>query len=118
MPNSKPSADEMSNVVFLYVTAPNSETAARIARTLVEEKLAACVNIHGEMRSVYSWEGKVEIGLETPLIVKTTKTAAGAARDRILALHPHDEPCVAALPVCAHGSSASFLAWVEDATKA
>ncbi len=112
------SDSRMSDVVFLYVTAPNSETAARIARALVEEKLAACVNIHGEMRSIYSWEGKVEIGLETPLIVKTTNAAAEAACDRILALHPHDEPCVAALPVSAHGSSASFLNWVKEATKA
>ena len=51
----------MSGIVFLYVTAPNSENAARIARALVEEKLAACVNIHAEMRSVYEWDGKVEI---------------------------------------------------------
>ena len=73
----------MSEIVFLYVTAPNAETAARIARALIEENLAACVNIHAEMRSVYEWEGKVEIGLETPLIVKTTAAAANAARDRI-----------------------------------
>ena len=74
----------MTDAVFLYVTAPNSETAARIGRTLVEEKLAACVNIHAEMRSVYNWEGKVEIGLETPLIVKTTSACAAEARDRIM----------------------------------
>lgn len=108
----------MSDIVFLYVTAPNSETAARIARTLVEEKLAACVNIHGEMRSVYDWQGRIEIGLETPLIVKTTAASAPAARDRILALHPHDQPCVAALPVSADGSSAGFLDWIRTTTKA
>ena len=108
----------MSGIVFLYVTTPNSETAARIARTLIEEKLAACVNIHGEMRSVYEWGGQVEIKLETPLFVKTTETAAGAARDRILALHPHDEPCVAALPISAGGSSEGFLDWIRKTTKA
>ncbi|WP_428408045.1 divalent-cation tolerance protein CutA [Hyphococcus sp.] len=108
----------MSGIVFLYVTAPNAETAARIGRALVEEKLAACVNIHAEMRSVYEWEGKVEIGLETPLIVKTTTAAANAARDRIIALHPYGEPCVAALPVSADGSSPSFLDWIRTATKA
>lgn len=107
----------LSKIVFLYVTAPNSETAARIARTLVEEKLAACVNIHGEMRSLYEWEGKIEIGLETPLIVKTSRAAADAARERILALHPHDEPCIAAIPILKQGSSAGFLTWVEAATK-
>lgn len=107
----------MTDIVFLYVTAPNSETAARIARTLVEEKLAACVNIHGEMRSVYTWEGKTEIALETPLFVKTSAAVADKARDRILALHPHDEPCVAALPVSPEGSSAGFLNWIAVATK-
>ncbi|PQA89048.1 divalent-cation tolerance protein CutA [Hyphococcus luteus] len=112
------SGPELSEIVFLYVTAPNSETAARIARPLVEEKLVACVNIHAEMRSVYEWEGQVEIGLETPMLVKTTHAAAGAARDRIIALHPYDEPCVVALPVAETGSSRSFLDWIKQATSA
>ncbi len=102
----------MSNIVFLYVTAPNAETAARIARTLIDKKLAACVNIHGEMRSVYEWDGAIEFKLETPLFVKTTAAAAPAARDEIIALHPHDEPCVAALPILRQGSSAGFLDWI------
>lgn len=108
----------MADIVFLYVTAPNSETAARIARALVEEKLAACVNIHGEMRSVYEWDSKVQTQFETPMIVKTTAAAAGAARDRILALHPYEEPCVAALPIKREGSSAPFLDWIASATRA
>lgn len=108
----------MTDIVFLYVTAPNAETAARIARTLIEEKRAACVNIHGEMRAVYAWEGRVEIQLETPMIVKTTAAAAAAAKDRIIALHPYDEPCVAALPVRRDGSSEPFLDWIAAATKA
>ncbi len=106
----------MTEIIFLYVTAPNSETAARIARALVEEKLAACVNIHSEMRSVYEWEEKVEIGLETPMFVKTTAAKAPPARDRILELHPYDEPCVAALPVSREGSSESFLDWIAQST--
>lgn len=108
----------MTDIVFLYVTAPNSETAARIARALVEEKLAACVNIHGEMRSIYEWEGRVEIQLETPLFIKTTAAAANRARDRILELHPHDEPCVAAIPIAREGSSGGFLDWIAKTTKA
>ncbi len=112
------SGSALSEIVFLYVTAPNSETAARIARALIEEKLAACVNIHAEMRSIYEWEGKVEIGLETPLIVKTTAAGADAARDRIIELHPYGEPCVAALPVAAEGSNHRFLDWIRKTTKA
>jgi periplasmic divalent cation tolerance protein len=108
----------MADIVFLYVTAPNAEVAAQIARTLVEEQRAACVNIFGEMRSVYRWRDAVEMQLETPMIVKTTKDAAPAARDRILALHPYDEPCIAALPVARDGSSAPFLDWIAEATNA
>ncbi|WP_425407992.1 divalent-cation tolerance protein CutA [Hyphococcus sp.] len=107
-----------AQAVFLYVTTPNSETAARIGRALVEEKLAACVNIHAEMRSVYEWNGEIEFGLETPLIVKTTAAQADAARDRVLALHPDDVPCVAALPVSASGSNAAFLQWIGETTSA
>jgi len=107
----------MTNIVFLYVTSPNSETAARIARALIEENLAACVNIHGEMRSVYTWEGAVEIKLETPMFVKTTAGGAAAARARILALHPHDTPCIAALPISGEASHKPFLDWVAAQTK-
>ncbi|MHA7872082.1 MAG: divalent-cation tolerance protein CutA [Hyphococcus sp.] len=111
------SAETTPAIVFLYVTAPNAETAARIGRALVKEKLAACVNIHGEMRSIYEWDGKVELQLETPIFVKTTAAAAERAKTRILELHPYDEPCVAALPVLREGSSAPFLDWIASATK-
>jgi periplasmic divalent cation tolerance protein len=110
--------EQKSGIVFLYVTAPDAQTAARIARTLVEEKLAACVNIHSEMRSIYAWDGTIESQLETPLFVKTTAAAANAARDRIIALHPYDTPCITALPVQATGSSQAFLDWIAAATKA
>jgi periplasmic divalent cation tolerance protein len=60
----------MENVV-VFITAPNEEEAAGIARTLVEEKLAACVNIILGIRSIYSWEGRVEDDTEMLLIVKT-----------------------------------------------
>ncbi len=106
----------MDDAVFLYVTAPDAEIAGRIARTLVGERLAACVNIHGPMRSVFEWEGKTEEVVETPLIVKTTALKAPAARDRILALHPYETPCVAALPVARNGSSEAFLDWIEKTT--
>ena len=108
----------MTDVIFLYVTAPNAETAARIARALIEEKHAACVNIHGEVRSVYEWEGKVEIKLETPLIVKTSKAAAERAKARIMKLHPYDEPCIVALEIADNGSSAGFLDWIVSTTNA
>ena len=106
----------MSDIVFLYVTAPDAQTARTIAGRLVSERHAACVNILPETRSIYEWEGKLEETAETPFLVKTTQTAAPAACARIKALHPYETPCIAALPVAREGSSAAFLDWIADNT--
>ncbi len=106
----------MADIIFLYCTAPDPETAERIADDLIGSKYAACVNIHAPMRSVYAWEGAVEKAAETPFIVKCAKDRADAARDRIIALHPYDCPCVAAIPIDGAHSSAAFLEWVGAAT--
>lgn len=103
-------------VQLLYVTAPDAETGERIGRALVEERLAACVNILPGMRSVYRWEGAMEAAEEAVMIVKTTERRAAAARDRILALHPYGEPCVLALPVAQAASAAGFLDWIAAET--
>lgn len=108
----------MSDIVFLYVTAPDAETARAIADSLVRERRAACVNILTESRSIYEWEGKIEEATETPFLVKTTRANAAGAAERIKALHPYDTPCVAALPVLRDGSSAAFLDWIEENTGA
>lgn len=108
----------MSEIVFLYCTAPDEATAGSLARTLIAERLAACVNIHASMRSVYRWEGAVEDGAETPMIVKTSAAKADAARDRILEDHPYDCPCVVAIDIRKAGSHAPFLEWIEAATNA
>ena len=104
----------MSDIVFLYVTAPDGETARAIAGRLVRERHAACVNILPETRSIYEWDGRIEEAAETPFLVKTTKSAAPAAAERIKALHPYDTPCIAALPVLRDGSSAAFLDWIAQ----
>lgn len=106
----------MSDIVFLYVTAPDPEIARQIARTLITEKLAACVNISAPMTSIYEWDGAIEETAETAMIVKTTAAAVERARDRIIALHPYDTPCIAALPISAHGSAPAFLKWAAQAT--
>lgn len=76
----------------LYVTAP-PDAAPRLARVLVTERLAACVN-RVECRSTYRWDDEVVTEDEEVLLVKTTAEAAEAATDRIEELHPHDVPCV------------------------
>ena len=107
----------MPEIRLLYATAPDEETARRIARALVEDRLAACVNLFPQMRSVYRWEGSVESASETAMIVKTTASAADRARDRILNLHPYDEPAVIALEVDGVRSSIPFLEWIARETR-
>jgi periplasmic divalent cation tolerance protein len=106
----------VSDIVFLYVTAPDPKTARQIARTLIAEKLAACVNISAPMTSIYEWQGTIEETAEIAMFVKTTAAAVKRARDRIIALHPYETPCIAALPISAHGSATAFLDWVAEAT--
>lgn len=101
-----------TEISLLYVTAPDAAMADQIGRALVEERLAACANILPEMRSVYRWRGAVETADEAVLIVKTTKAAARLARDRILALHPYETPCIMAIPLAGDGSNPAYLDWV------
>jgi periplasmic divalent cation tolerance protein len=94
-----------------FITAPELETASRIARALVEERLAACVNLLPGIRSVYRWEGTIEEDAEVLLVVKTRADRAGALVDRVIALHPYDVPEVVLLP--AVGGSPTYLDWVR-----
>lgn len=76
----------------VYITAPR-EAAPEIARTLVEERLAACVNRFG-CDSVYRWDGEIHADEETLLLAKTTDERYGALRDRVADIHPHEVPCI------------------------
>ncbi|MBI1364998.1 MAG: divalent cation tolerance protein CutA [Alphaproteobacteria bacterium] len=101
---------------FLYVTAPDRQTAEALARGLVEARLAACVNVIGAATSFYRWQGAIQSAEETALIVKTTAEAAPAARDFIMARHPYETPCVVALPIDESLSNGAFLRWIAEAT--
>ena len=97
-------------LAFLYCTAPDAETAASLARTLVEERLIACGNVLPGVRSVYRWEGAVADETEAVLICKTTAAKADAAAARLAELHPYDVPAVTRFD--AAGGWPPFLAWV------
>ena len=101
-------------MILLYTTWPNSEIAAAAGRSVVEEGLAACANVLGAGVSIFMWQGQVEQAAETILILKTTREAAPALRDRVLELHPYDLPAVVALPVDREASSAAFVGWVRS----
>jgi periplasmic divalent cation tolerance protein len=104
----------VTDALVVLVTAPDPEKAAEIARTLVEERLAACGNVLSGLRSIYRWEGNVQDEREALLLLKTTRARFEALRARVLALHPYQVPEVIALPV--EAGSAPYLAWIAAET--
>ena len=100
------------SVVSVYCIFANAEEADRIGRTVVEERLAACINILGSCRSIYRWQGKLETAEEVPAILKTTGEAADALISRITGLHSYDVPCIAVWPI--EKLLLSYAEWVEQ----
>jgi periplasmic divalent cation tolerance protein len=103
-----------SDARVVLVNVPDAETALRIGRVLVEERLAAAVNIASGLRSLYWWEGAVRDRSEVLLVVKTSAVRVEALAVRIEALHPYELPGVVALPVV--GGSAPYLDWITTET--
>ncbi len=100
------------SIVSVYALFANAEEAERIGRRMVEERLAACVNILGPCRSIYRWEGAVETATETPALFKTTLDKADALIARIKELHSYDIPAIVVWPI--ERLPADFGDWVED----
>jgi periplasmic divalent cation tolerance protein len=103
------------DVVVVLVTAGSAEEASRLGEALVGERLAACVNVVGPIRSIYRWEGTVERAEEWLLIVKARAADVATLDARIRALHSYEVPEVLALPV--YGGGAAYFAWLDGATK-
>ncbi|WP_375187993.1 divalent-cation tolerance protein CutA [Sphingobium yanoikuyae] len=97
-------------VVLVYSLFGSVEQARAVARTLVEERLAACANILGPCTSIYEWQGKVAEGAEVPVLFKTSTDRRDALMARIAQLHDYDVPAILALPV--DGAHPPFAAWV------
>jgi periplasmic divalent cation tolerance protein len=102
------------DVVVILSNAPDVLLAKRIAHILVEEHLAACVNLGPSGLSMYMWQGSLEGADEVPLTIKTTGARAPQAIARLLALHPYEVPEVLVLPVL--GGTGDYLAWVRAQT--
>jgi len=105
-----------SDLRLVLSTAPDSTTASRLARTLVEERLAACVTTLPGARSTFRWEHAIEEADEVVLLIKTTAAAAPALAARIVELHPYAVPEVLALEPVA--GVASYLAWIASSVDA
>jgi periplasmic divalent cation tolerance protein len=103
----------MSNELLVLVTAPSEDEARRIANALVEERLAACVNIVASIESVYRWEGRVTTDRETLLIVKTTAASYDQVEQRVKELHTYSTPEVVAIKI--ERGSAEYLSWLQSA---
>lgn len=103
-----------SSFVIVLTTFPADANAEAWARRLVDERLAACVNILPPMQSIYRWEGAIDTATERQIIIKTTADRAEVLKARLLELHPYEVPEMLVLPVSSGGEA--YLKWIADAT--
>jgi periplasmic divalent cation tolerance protein len=105
----------MSDKLIVLTTAGSETEAHKMAQTLVERRLAACVNIIPRIQSVYRWEGKVEETEECLLLIKTVKAREDQVRTAIRELHTYDLPECIAIPI--ESGSAEYLNWLSDSVE-
>lgn len=104
----------MSDIALVHVTFAAAAEAEEIGRTMVEERLAACVNLLGPCGSIYRWEGEIETATEHRALFKTTTLLARELADRIAALHSYDLPAIEIWPAAAGDAVAD---WIDDSTR-
>ena len=100
--------------LVVLVTCPTRQVGEKIGRTLVEERLAACVNLIPGLTSIFRWEGKICREAENLLIIKTRRARLTALLRRITTLHPYSVPEIIAVPLA--GGWPPYLAWVREST--
>lgn len=105
----------MTDKRIVLSTAGSEDQARKIARHLVEERLAACVNIIPRIESIYRWQDKVESSAEWLLLIKTTREKFPAVRDAIRALHSYELPeCIT---ISIEDGSAAYLEWIDQSVR-
>lgn len=102
----------MDEVLLVLTNLPDRDSAQRIAHSLIENHAAACVNILAECSSVYRWQGKVEAASETPLLIKTTRSAYPRVEELIRSQHPYELPEIIVVSVVA--GLPAYLQWVTQ----
>jgi len=107
-------SDMMTDYSIVFITAANEEEAALIGKTLVEERLAGCVNIIRSIRSIYRWQGRIEDEQEVLLIIKTKRNLFERLKDRVKELHSYSVPEIIALPLVE--GDAQYLNWLGQET--
>jgi periplasmic divalent cation tolerance protein len=103
------------SIMSVYAVFASAEEAERIGRAVVEERLAACINILGPIRSIYRWHGKVETTDEVAAIFKTHHWSGDALIERVTELHSYDVPCVVSWPI--DKIVRAYADWVEESTR-
>jgi periplasmic divalent cation tolerance protein len=109
----KRQGESVSSVVIVLTTWPASSDASAFASTLLDERLAACVNVLAEMQSTYRWKGAVEVDAERQILIKTTESRLAELEVRIRELHPYEIPEFLVLKV--ERGSGAYLGWVDSA---
>ena len=102
------------DALIVLTNAPDRVVAEKIARALVERKLAACVNILADCTSIYRWQGKIETAGEVPLLIKTRADIYAEVEAAIKSLHPYELPEIIGVPV--ERGSSDYLNWLNAAT--
>jgi periplasmic divalent cation tolerance protein len=103
-----------SEPIVVYITASGEEEAVSLARALVEAKLAACANIVSNVRSIYSWQGKIVDDRELLMIVKTQRHLFDKLAAKVREIHSYDVPEIVALPIIE--GSPDYLKWLQEST--
>ena len=101
--------------LLIVMTTIGVERADELARTLVDERLAACVTVSAPMMSTYRWNGRLEVAAECQLLIKTTATRLPELEARVAHLHPYEVPEF--IVVKPESASAAYLAWVRGETQ-
>ena len=114
IPLNSESCKQMTGKIMVFSTVPSQEIASLIAKTVVQEELAACVTIIPGITSIYRWQGEMESASELLLMMKTRGTLFEALRARIVLLHPYDVPEVVATPITA--GHVPYLDWIDRST--
>jgi periplasmic divalent cation tolerance protein len=104
----------VADILLVLTTAPEG-IAETIARALVDERLAACVNVHAPMTSFYRWEGAIERDIERQLVIKTTRALIAAVEARVRELHSYELPEF--LVVAVEDGSAAYIDWVKSSVR-
>lgn len=103
-----------SSILLVLCTCPDEDSARQLSGFLVQERLAACVNIVNPISSIFAWQGKIDAERESLLLIKTTERAYSALEQAIKQQHPYDVPEIIAIPI--QQGSADYLNWIRENT--